>query len=380
MHNAVAWADFWSHALGNLGYETNEVISNVEPLQRAWAHEHDLTWDQADWLAQVTTAQIKNFKPDVLFVNDYVTYTAAYLRRLRSECPSIRIILGWCGAPYSDPSVFSEYDVVLSSVPELVQDFRAQGHVCFQIDHAFDPRILERLDLKASPTTDFAFVGSITKKNNFHREREEQLLELIRKTDLQIWAAVGHPSLSERSSIRLKQIAYDVVHAGQDIRLLAPLMRAAPFARKVTHWEARPALPQAVDPGIERRAHAPLFGLPMFQQLRQSKVLLNTHIGISLSHASNMRLYEATGVGSCLLTDWKGNLSELFEPDREILAYRSIDEAIEKLRYILDHESERRAIADAGQTRTLRDHTFDRRAEQLDELLQQEMRLTAASA
>lgn len=378
MWNACGWADFWSVALGKIGYQCDEVISNAEAMQKEWAREHGVAFDPGKWLEEITTAQVKAFKPDVLFVNDYVTFSASYLRHLRAECPSLRLVLGWCGAPYRDASVFREYDVVLSSAPELVRDFLAQGHRCFQINHAFEPRVLERIDLDAPLSSDFAFVGSITKRDNFHLEREEQLVQLINKTDLQIWAEVDQLSLSERSSVRLKQFAYDVVQAARGVRLRGSLMNATPLVGRVTRWQARPEMPQAIDRRIERRAHPALFGLAMFQQLRQSKVGLNSHIDISSSHASNMRLFEATGVASCLLTDWKANLSELFEPDKEILTYRSIDECVEKLRYILDHEGERRAIAAAGQVRTLQDHTFDCRAAQLDELLQGEMPVAAA--
>ncbi len=82
-----------------------------------------------------------------------------------------------------------------------------------------------------------------------------------------------------------------------------------------------------------------------------------------------MRLFETTGVGACLLTDWKENLSELFEPDAEVLTYRSAEECVEKVNYILEHEEERRSIAAAGQLRTLREHTFDNRAARIDEII-----------
>jgi spore maturation protein CgeB len=82
-----------------------------------------------------------------------------------------------------------------------------------------------------------------------------------------------------------------------------------------------------------------------------------------------MRLFEATGVGACLLTDWKENLARLFEPDKEVLTYNSAAECVEKVKYILEHEAERRAIAAAGQRRTLREHNFDNRAMQIDEII-----------
>ena len=43
-----------------------------------------------------------------------------------------------------------------------------------------------------------------------------------------------------------------------------------------------------------------------------------------------MRLFEATGSGACLVTDWKENLGELFEPDVEVVTYRSVAECVKK--------------------------------------------------
>jgi spore maturation protein CgeB len=101
--------------------------------------------------------------------------------------------------------------------------------------------------------------------------------------------------------------------------------------------------------------------------------VLNTHIDASAHSASNMRLYEATGVGSCLLTDWKNNLADLFEPGTEVVTYRSAAECIDKARYLLAHDEQRQRIAAAGQARTLRDHTVAQRVAQLHDLISERM-------
>jgi spore maturation protein CgeB len=146
-------------------------------------------------------------------------------------------------------------------------------------------------------------------------------------------------------------------------------LTATPFLHKVTNWRQRPDLAPVADSRIAQRAHSPVFGVEMFQQLHETRVALNSHIDISPVSASNIRLFEATGVASCLLTDDKSNLATLFEPDAEVVAYSSAEDCAEKARYLLDHPSERRAIAEAGQRRTLRDHTFAQRVAQLDEII-----------
>ena len=173
----------------------------------------------------------------------------------------------------------------------------------------------------------------------------------------------------------IRQWAFDVVQMASRAGVSGTTLEAIPIAGKVRNWKGRPALSPKLDPRILAVAQRPLFGLEMFQQLQRTRVSLNTHIDISATYASNMRLYEATGAGSCLLTDWKSNLGELFEPDVEVVTYKSADECVEKFNYLASHEDERRAIAAAGQRRTLRDHTFDNRAVQLDQLIQTACRL-----
>ena len=74
-----------------------------------------------------------------------------------------------------------------------------------------------------------------------------------------------------------------------------------------------------------------------------------------------MRLFEATGVGSCLVTDWKPNISEFFEPDKEVVVYKSPAECLEKINYLLNNENKRKEIARAGQKKTVETYSFEKR-------------------
>jgi len=106
----------------------------------------------------------------------------------------------------------------------------------------------------------------------------------------------------------------------------------------------------------------------MYQVLRNSLLTLNHHGNVP-PFANNLRLFEATGVGALLITDWKENLPAIFEPGREVIPYRSPEECAELVRYYLEHEDERQAIAQAGQARTLRDHTYYQRMQNLVEIV-----------
>jgi putative methyltransferase (TIGR04325 family) len=124
------------------------------------------------------------------------------------------------------------------------------------------------------------------------------------------------------------------------------------------------------DSRIRATYQGEVWGLDMFETLAQTQISLNRHIDIAGRYAANMRLYEATGVGSCLVTDHKDNLHQLFEPGREVVTYTSPEDCIEKVRYLLNHEAERKAIAQAGQARTLREHTYLQRMRELVDIVQ----------
>jgi spore maturation protein CgeB len=81
--------------------------------------------------------------------------------------------------------------------------------------------------------------------------------------------------------------------------------------------------------------------------------------------AGNMRLFEATGVGAFLLTDFKNNLDTLFEPDREVAVWRSIDDCLDAIDRDLGDDKRRLAIAQAGQARTMAQHTYRHRVAEI---------------
>lgn len=362
MADCYGWADFWTHALGKLGYEVWEPVGNAEAMQKRWAKEEGVSYGKKTWLTDIVAAQIKKYQPQILFVNDYATYTYSFLTSIRQECPSIKLIMGWCGAPYQDESVFKAYDIVLSNIPTLVNHFQQMGLKSIYMRHAFEPRILDRLNSQTEKKVNFSFLGSINKGNNYHLEREELLKQLIQRTDLQIWADTPQASEKEKVLLPFRQLVYSGIQWLKPIPGLTGILEKTPKVRKLVHLKTPPNLDHYVDQAIASVSKPPLYGLSMFQKLYESEITFNNHIELAVKFASNMRLYEATGVGTCLLTDWQDDLPEIFEPEREVVTYQCIEEAIEKVKYLLSHDGERQAIAYAGQKRTLRDHTFTQRA------------------
>jgi spore maturation protein CgeB len=330
-------ADFYSSNLRKLGHEVRDIHSNSEFMQKAWARENglrlrgDVRWwfrmrrgivpwvsrVRRAWFYDILKAQIEHYSPDILLNQAMDNISSSFLKEMK---PHVRLLMGQHAAPLPEWEDYSCYDLVVSSLPNLVKHFRRMGIPAESHGLAFDPRVLEKLR-DGAPKMPITFVGSMT----FHHDARVRLLEsLCRSADIEIYG---------------KGVEY---------------------------------LPK--DSLIRRRHKGEAWGIDMYQLLFNSKITLNHHIGMAKSYANNLRLFEATGVGTLLVTDWKKNLHEMFDVGKEVVSYRTPEECAEKIRYYVEHEDEREEIARAGQQRTLRDHTYYQRMRELVAIVERHLR------
>ena len=325
-----------------LGHEVQQFIINAAPIQIRWAEENGLKIDtkrsfalkvqqrlqrQTDrlrtkplplgryipgWEMAVLKAQAEAFKPDVIFICD-VLYLPAHFHEALKE--STRLFVGEMAYPIPPGLDLSPFDLVISAAPHFVERLRKAGTRSELLRLGFEETILKHLEPQPK-NAELAFIGSVGKD---HKQRLALLEELCRKVPVSFWGA-GAEGLPPDSPLR-------------------------------------------------GRVSPPLWGYEMYRQLQRSKIALNIHIDMAEQYAANMRLYEATGVGTMLLTDWKTNLHELFEIGKEVVAYRSTEECVDLVTYYLTHDSEREAIARAGQQRTLSEHSYYHRMQELTEIL-----------
>lgn len=362
-YDGFGWADFWSHALEPLGYRTLEIILNNEPCQRAWARENGLPDADAMELDEITFRQLQDFRPQIIWYdhNDEIL-----IRRIREQVNSIRLVLGEVGSAIPDTRVWPELDLIVSCAPEAVERLTGAGLRTVHLYHAFEPRLLGRLR-GTQKKIDCSFIGQIFRASQFHRHREQILEELLSLVDLQIFSLSADITRKEEVKDLARAVAFNAAQWGQRLGIPGAILRWLPGISRALQWPARPARP--VNPKLKPRMKPGVYGLEMYETLRASKVSLNIHADSSPTHASNMRLFETTGVGTCLVTDWKENLPELFEPDQEVVIFRSAAECAEKVRWLLEHPRKREDIARAGQARTLKQHTFAQRAGELDRII-----------
>lgn len=90
------------------------------------------------------------------------------------------------------------------------------------------------------------------------------------------------------------------------------------------------------------------------------------------------RHYEIPGCGGFQLSPYCEDLERHFEIGEEIAVYTDLDDLVDKIRFYLSHDDERRRVADAGYRRAVRDHTATARMERLlEELAKRRHEVTA---
>ncbi len=85
----------------------------------------------------------------------------------------------------------------------------------------------------------------------------------------------------------------------------------------------------------------------------------------SVYGSSSSRPFELASMGCCIVANPYVGVELWFEPERELIVVESEAEAIERYRYLLRQDSERRAIGAAARQRVLKQHTFRHRAQSL---------------
>ncbi len=361
------WSDYYRTHLRHHGVDAHEIIANARPLQDAWARSRSLSGSGGELLLR----QMQELSPDVVFIQDMLYCGREWIRSLRERVPSVKLVIGWYCSPIADTvsAGYGECDLVMGCSPLFVGQMRDAGAKASLLPHAFEPSILDEAEPSTVEPAEVVFTGSFVPGTGFHRTRTDAIRSLIASgIPLTLYGNADNPSSVQ---LLVRRLGYGV---GRTLDGLGLERFASGFAslRKTLSIQEFPRRLDGID-AIAERMRPAVYGLEMFRTLSRSKIALNFHGDVAGEYAANVRLFEATGAGSCLVTDHKKNLGEWFDTEAEVVTFRTPEECVEKVRWLLDHPTERAEIARRGHQRTLRDHTYAKRAEIVHEAILKEV-------
>ena len=75
--------------------------------------------------------------------------------------------------------------------------------------------------------------------------------------------------------------------------------------------------------------------------------------------------FEIPGCGTLLLAGSSNDFKDYYKDGQEVIIYKNTNELIEKIKYYLKHDGDRETIARAGYELTLKEHTYEKRFQQI---------------
>lgn len=271
---------------------------------------------------------------------------------------------------------------------QRVEDDRPDLLFVFLFGEQFDPVQLRKITTEKKTITFNWFADDHWRFDNFSK-RWAPCFTFVSTTDaralpkyeamgyknvlLSQWAA--NPRLYNRGD---GVITHDVTFVGQSYgdreAIIKALRRDGIDVRTWgSHWNYRRWHAYAAKLGLlSKKSLTQIVNSTRITQEEMIKVFQTSRINLNLSASSQNapnqikgRNFEIPSCAGFQLSGYAERLEEFFIPDREITYYRNTDELLEKVRYYLDHEEERAAIADAGYARVMKDHTYEQRFNEL---------------
>jgi len=360
-------ASCYTKNLNKMGIEAYDIISNAEILQATWKKENNIPTEISS--QELIIKQLQFYKPEVVWIDDFSIVDKHWKTILLKQVPSIKLLIGHICAPYNAVTLekFKLFDIIFTCIPCLKNELAKQGINSYLLYHGFETTALNNINNQNDyPESNFLFSGSLYAGSGFHTSRIEYIEKMLKAgIEMDLYC-----NLESRKKIMVKKGMYFIINFLKKLHLTG-LIEKIPVLNKNKGYGDMPIKYYSKE--LLNSSKPPVFGYEMYKLLSKANICFNIHGEVADKCAGNIRLFEATGVGTCLVTDWKENITDLFEPDKEIVTYKSVEECIEKVKWLVANPIQRKQIAEAGQKKTLTHHTIAARAKLVDEIIKKEL-------
>jgi len=249
------------------------------------------------------------------------------------------------------------------------------------------------LQLKLNPSdmkkysADISFVGTLYENNHYNREigglvkEEKEYLDKIILDTAMHWGE--EYSVFERIDEQMSKKLEKYVLPRADYEIEHPYFYELYYvARKVTEIER-----VCILNGLAMRTKVDLFtksdtsaleGVhihpPVDYNEEAPKVYNLSRINLNITMRTietgvPQRVFDIMGAGGFCLCNWQKEAEELFEPDKEIVLFKDMEELLAKAHYYLTHEEERLFVALNGWKRVQEEYSYEAALKKLTAVL-----------
>ena len=329
----IYYGNSYLNAFKDHGYSVEQILPHSEPIQSKWAEENGLQYSHFSvnkkirWLwmklryrnilqlklDEIVTEQIQVYRPKVLWIFSGVAVTSQNLEKWRKYVG--KIVLWWsCNIKTHYP--YQGFDLILSCIPNLVEYLNNNNIKTELVAHAFNPEILKNVQPSSNKKKKVVFAGSLSLG---HAER----IHFLNK-------------LSERINIDFY---------GKGVEFLPEISQ------------------------LRRNYLGEVWGKDLYSIFAKYLMAIHLNIGIAGTSFSAKRLFEAGGMGSCVITEHPESKQNIFEIGREIITFKDFNDCVNKIKYFLETPEEAIRIGLNAQKRVLKDHNYHIRVGQIINLM-----------
>jgi len=344
----------WARNLCELGIDAKEIIVNDSYLLKKLSSELKNGNDTENILHL-----IQDFSPDVIIFGSPQLVNDGVLKKIK-KIPSVKKTIVWHCAPLNKSIVNNlyHYDFVLTCTPGFIKKYDELNLKSYLLYHSFDTTL--EIEKESEKINEIIFIGSLWLYNesNWHIDRMHFLNNIAKEFDSSFYLSIRKDQFLNAN---LKRILFN-------IDKYTPIT-----LNQVKRYEKEPkfiSIPNDIKNSMKKDT---FFAKDMLKRLSQSTMALNFHVGAAGEYAGNIRLFEVTGIGTCLLSDKKKNIGELFKDEKEIIVYEDEKDCIEKIRYLYENPKIAMDIGHNAYERVLKQHTTKHRMQELIKIIEKEL-------
>ncbi len=302
------------------------VIWDYDRLQITWARENGLESSDLD---EIRLLQIERFKPDVVY--DFSSFISPnFSVKLREGYKGHAVC--WNGyLKEREPPTSVAYDGYVSLHRPFVESWNSRGFPAIELQPGIDPTWL---DVTTPPSSE-------------------------RNSDLIAYGQVGR-HFAGRADL-VSNVAESAAKLGFKFKCHAQYSKIyyRPWGRLARYGISIPFMTKWPNKLLERYLSSPLYGIELYEGVRQAKAVLNNFTDLSAGFHSNMRIFETIGNGTPLLTP-KGTYPVGLEDGIDYLSYKNVDDISQHMIRILADPEMADAHAKLAKTRMAENFSKER--------------------
>ncbi len=322
-------ARYCAEAIRNLGHLVDLVDNNpykeaflgIDKITLNKMHQNRLREMFVAFASEAIVARCAEYKPDLLFALAQAPLSVSSLKKLREN---------------KIPTAFW-----------FVEDFRLRDYwkdVAPFYDYFFTIQKGKFFDqLKETGTKNFAYFPPAASKG-IHKKLELASNEIEKYGSDISFVGAGYQN---RRSFFTGLLDFDMKIWGSEWDMNSPLSKCI---QKSGEW-------------IETDDIVKIFNA--------AKININLHSSVYHNGVDpygdfvNPRTFEIAACEGFQLADYRSEMSGLFRIGEEIVCFESLGDLRQKIKYYLDNPEERKSIALQGKERVMREHTYERRFEEM---------------